>query len=45
MLLTGEVAAVSAAIEKAKTALMDEGAVIGSSVIPRPDEKLWKTIL
>ena len=45
MLITGEVAAVSAAIEKAKMALVDEGAVIGSSVIPRPDEKLWKTIL
>ena len=45
MLITGEVAAVDAAIEKAKAALKDEGAVIGSSVIPRPDKKLWKTIL
>lgn len=45
MLITGEVAAVSAAIEKAKTALKDEGTVIGSSVIASPDEKLWKTIL
>lgn len=45
MLITGEVAAVDAAIAKAKQALKDEGLVIGSSVIPRPDKKLWKTIL
>ncbi len=45
MLITGEVAACEAAIDKAKQALRDEGAVIGSAVIARPDEKLWKTIL
>jgi len=45
MLLTGEVAAVEAAIEKAKAALKDEATVVGSSVIARPDRKLWKTIL
>lgn len=45
MLITGEVAAVDAAIEKAKLSLKDGGLVIGSSVIPRPDKKLWKTIL
>ena len=45
MLITGEVAAVDAAIEKAKQALGGEGLVIGSSVIASPDEKLWRTIL
>ena len=45
MLITGEVAAVTAAMEKAKQAVGDEGMVLDSSVIPRPDKKLWKTIL
>ena len=45
MLITGEVAAVTAALEKAKQAVGDEGMVLDSAVIPRPDMKLWKNIL
>ncbi len=43
--LTGDVASVTAAIEKAKQAVGEEGKFLDSSVIPRPSEKLWKTIL
>lgn len=45
MFITGEVAAVTAAIEKAKDAVGDKGMYLASSVIPRPDQKLWETIL
>ena len=45
LLLTGEVAAVSAAIEKAKAGAGEEGMFLDSSVIAGPDEKLWQTIL
>ena len=45
LLLTGEVAAVSAAIEKAKAGAGEDGMFLDSSVIAGPDEKLWKTIL
>ena len=45
MTLTGEVAAVTAAIEKAKQAVGDKGMYLNSSVIPSPDEKLWHSIL
>ena len=45
MLLTGEVAAVEAAIEKAKTEVSDGAMFLDSSVIASPDEKLWETIL
>ena len=45
MFLTGEVAAVEAAIETAKKALGDGGMFLDSSVIAKPDEKLWKTIM
>ena len=45
MFITGEVAAVTAAIEKARQTVGEEGMVLDSSVIPRPDKKLWKTIL
>ncbi len=45
LMLTGEVAAVTAAIEKAKKTVGDEGMVLDSSVIARPDPKLWKSIL
>ncbi|MBQ4111094.1 MAG: BMC domain-containing protein [Clostridia bacterium] len=45
MLLTGEVAAVSAAIEKAKSDIKDYGMYLDSSVIANPDSKLWDNIL
>lgn len=45
LLLTGEVAAVEAAIDKAKQAAGDNGMLLDSSVTPNPDPKLWQTIL
>ena len=45
MHLTGDVAAVTAAIEKAKKEVGENGMLLDCSVIPRPSEKLWKTIL
>ena len=45
VMLTGEVAAVTAAIEKAKSGAGEEGMFLDSTVIAGPDEKLWKTIL
>lgn len=44
MTLTGEVAAVCAAIENARQAVGENGMFLDSSVIPRPSEKLWKTV-
>lgn len=45
MLITGEVAAVSAAIEAAQLAAGDKGMFLDSSVIANPDAGLWETIL
>lgn len=45
LLLTGEVAAVQAAIEKAKQTAGESGMLLDSSVTPNPDPKLWETIL
>ena len=45
MLLTGDVAAVTAAIEAAKAKVGDEGLFLDSSVIPNPDKSLWASIL
>ena len=45
MFLTGEVAAVSAAIEKARKELEETGMYLDSSITPNPDMKLWKVIL
>ena len=45
MLLTGDVAAVSAAIEAAKLKIGNEGMLLDSSVIPTPDKSLWGCIL
>ncbi len=45
MFLTGDVAAVEAAIEKARNAMGDSGMLLDSSVIPSPDKNLWKSIL
>ena len=45
LLLTGEIAAVEAAIEKAKIGAGENGMFLDSAVIPRPDEKFWRKIL
>lgn len=45
MLLTGEVAAVEAAIEKAKKAVGEGAMLLDSSIIANPDDKLCKSIL
>lgn len=43
--LTGEIAAVEAAIAKAKEAVSENGMYLDSSVIASPDKRLWETIL
>jgi len=43
--ITGDVAAVSAAVEKAKDVVADRGMYLDSSVIASPDQKLWQSIL
>ena len=45
MLLTGDVAAVSAAIEAARARVATDGLFLDSSVIPNPDKSLWASIL
>lgn len=45
MLLTGEIAAVEAAIERAKVGAGENGMFLDSAVIPRPDKKFWSKIL
>ena len=45
LMLTGEVAAVTAAIEKAKASVAANGMFLESSVIANPDKRLWDTIL
>ncbi len=45
LFLTGEVAAVSAAIEKAKAEVKDSSMFLDSTVIASPDKKIWKNIL
>lgn len=45
MLITGEVAACEAAIEKAKMSVADSGMFLDSSVIANPDKQLWENIL
>ncbi len=45
LLLTGEVAAVTAAIERAVAATGDNGMFLDSSVIPNPDPQMWQSIL
>ena len=45
LLLTGEIAAVQAAIDKAKSAVGENGMFLDSAVIPHPDEKMWRSIL
>jgi len=45
LMLTGEVAAVEAAIEKAKNVVGKNGMYLDSSVIANPDEKICRSIL
>ncbi|MBE7013208.1 MAG: BMC domain-containing protein [Ruminococcaceae bacterium] len=45
MLFTGEVAAVTAAVESAKAAAGDKGMLLDYSITPNPDPKLWEKIL
>lgn len=45
MFLTGDVAAVSAAVEKAKADIGERGMLLDTSVIANPDEKTWRNIL
>ena len=45
LLLTGEVAAVTAAIERAELAAGENGMFLDSTVIPNPDLKMWQSIL
>lgn len=45
MIITGEVSAVSAAIERAKNEVGDEGMFLDSTVIAGPDEKTWEKLL
>jgi microcompartment protein CcmL/EutN len=45
MLLTGTVASVSAAIERAKVVIGEEGMLLDYSVIPNPDKTIWQSIL
>lgn len=45
MLLTGTVASVTAAIERAKTVIGEDGMLVDYSVIPNPDKNIWSSIL
>ncbi len=45
VLLTGDVAAVTAAVEKALATVGPTGMGLDSAIIPRPDKKLWNTLL
>lgn len=45
MMLTGDVAAVQAAISKAEMEVGENGMLLDSSVIPNPDKKLWESIM
>lgn len=45
LLLSGEVAAVQAAIDRAKASVGENGMLLDSAVIPNPDPQLWKNIL
>lgn len=45
MLITGEIAACQAAIDKAKKEVGEKGMFLDSSVIANPDPQLWENIL
>ena len=44
-MLTGDVAAVTAAIERAQAEVGETGMFLDSSVIASPDKRLWDSIL
>ena len=44
-IMTGEVAAVQAAVENGKVAAGDKGMLLDYSITPNPDPKLWEKIL
>ena len=43
--MTGEVAAVQAAVDNAKAAAGDKGMLLDYSITPNPDPRLWEKIL
>lgn len=45
LIMTGEVAAVQAAVDNAKAAAGDKGMLLDYSITPNPDPKLWEKIL
>jgi len=45
LMITGEIAAVTAAIERAKSIVQTDGMYLDSSVIARPDAKICKAVL
>ncbi len=45
LLLTGEIAAVEAAIRTAQQGAGENGMYLDSAIIPHPDEKMWRNIL
>lgn len=45
MFITGSVASVTAAIERTKSQMEDKGFFLDSSIIAKPDEKLWQTLM
>lgn len=45
LFLTGDVAAVEAAIDKARKALSETGMLLDTAIISNPDKKLWNSIL
>lgn len=45
VMMTGEVAAVTASVENAVKKLGEDGMLLDTAVIPNPDKDLWKSIL
>ena len=45
MFITGSVSSVTAAIERTKVQMEDSGFFLDSSIIARPDDKLWQTLV
>lgn len=45
LMLTGDVAAVQAAISRAELEVSESGMFLESSVIPNPDKRLWESII
>lgn len=45
MLLTGELAAVDAAVSASSKKVSEEGMLLDKSIIPNPDKKIWESIL